>query len=225
MAAGSGKEGNVIMDLEKVIRVMVVDDHTMVRKGLATFMKIFDDIELVGEAACAEDAIQLCGEIMPDVMLLDIVLPDQDGITVTKVIRKQYPSVQVIALSSFQDEMMVLNAMEAGAVGYLLKDISADELSQAIHGARTGHVTLSPAAANIMIHAANHKTEPGHDLTEAEHVVLSYLVEGLNNTQIAKELVVSPSTIKSHVSNILAKLDASSRTEAVAIAIRSGLAV
>ena len=209
--------------LSETIKVMVVDDHTMVRRGIATFMKIIDDMELIGEASNGEDAIRLCGELMPDVILLDIVLPDQDGVTVTRVIRKRYPTIQIIGLSSFQDEMLILNMMEAGAVGYLLKDVSADELSQAIRGAKTGHVTLSPAAARVMVHAANHLPGLGHDLTDAEKAVMSLLVEGLNNTQIAKKLVVSPSTIKTHVSNILSKLGASSRTEAVAIAIRTGL--
>ncbi|KAA3661599.1 MAG: DNA-binding response regulator [Chloroflexi bacterium] len=202
---------------------MLVDDHTMVRRGLATFLKVFDDLELVGEAADGETAIQLCNSILPDVMLMDMVMPNMDGVTTTRIIRQRFPTVQVIALTSFKEEDLVQNALQAGAVGYLLKDVSAEKLAQAIRAAHVGQSTLSPGAAQALVHATTQPPPPGHDLTEREHAVLLLMVKGLNNTEIAEKLVVSPSTIKSHVSHILAKLNVSSRTEAVAVAVRHRL--
>lgn len=204
------------------IRVMLVDDHTMVRRGLATFLKIFDDLQLVGEAESGEAAIQLCAEVLPDVILMDMVLPDMDGAASTRVIRQQFPQVQVIALTSFKTGDLVRNALEAGAIGYLLKDVTADELVHAIRAAHAGRATLSPEVAQTLVEAAN-EPRPGLDLTERELEVLALMVEGLNNTQIAGKLTVSPSTIKSHVSNILSKLGVESRTEAVTLALRSHL--
>jgi len=205
------------------IRVMLVDDHTMVRRGLATFLMVFDDLELVGEAASGEAAIDLCGQVLPDVVLMDLMMPDMDGATATRLIRHQYPQVQVVVLTSFTEEQMVQHALQAGAIAYLLKDVSADELARAIRAAHAGRSTLSPQAAQALVHAANQPPAPGYDLTERERVVLALMVEGLNNTQIAARLVVSPSTIKTHVSNILSKLGVASRSEAVALALRSGL--
>jgi NarL family two-component system response regulator LiaR len=205
------------------IRVVLVDDHAMVRRGLATFLKVFDDLELAGEAANGEDAIQLCAQVLPDVVLMDMVMPDMDGVTATRAIRQQFPEVQVIALTSFKDKGLVQDALQAGAIGYLLKDVSADALAQAIRAAHAGRATLSPEAAQALVQAATQPPTPGHDLTERERDVLTLMVEGLNNTQIADKLVVSPSTIKSHVSHILAKLGVASRTEAVALAVRHRL--
>ena len=205
------------------IRVMLVDDHTMVRRGLATFLKVFDDLELAGEAASGDAAIQLCAQVLPDVVLMDMVMPDMDGATATRAIRGQFPMVQVIALTSFKEEWLIQSALQAGAIGYLLKDVSADELAQAIRAAHAGRATLAPEAAQALVHAATQPPAPGHDLTERERAVLALLVEGLNNTEIAERLVVSPSTIKSHVSNILSKLGVTSRTEAVALAVRHRL--
>ena len=205
------------------IRVMLVDDHTMLRRGLATFLKVFDDLELVGETASGEAAIQLCERIQPDVILMDLVMPDMDGVAATRAIRQRFPAVQVIALTSFKEEGLVQRALEAGAIGYLLKDVSADELAKAIRAARAGRSTLSPEAAQALVHAATQPPPPGRDLTERERDVLALMIEGLNNTEIAEKLVVSPSTVKSHVSNILAKLDVSSRTEAVVLAIQHSI--
>jgi NarL family two-component system response regulator LiaR len=206
------------------IRVMLVDDHMMVRRGLATILQVFDDLELVGEAADGAAAIQLCGDLMPDVILMDIAMPDIDGVMVTRAIRQRFPTVQVLALTSFNEDQMVQNALQAGAIGYLLKDLTADELAEAIRAAHAGRATLSPAALQAMVHATTQPAAAGHDLTERERDVLILMVEGLNNIEIAEKLVVSPSTIKSHVSHILSKLDVTSRTEAVAIAVRHHLA-
>jgi len=205
------------------IRVMLVDDHAMVRRGLATFLRVFDDLLLVGEAESGEAAIQLCAEVTPDVILMDMVLPGMDGAATTRVIRQQFPRTQVLALTSFKEEELVKNALDAGAIGYLLKDVSADELARAIRAAHGGRSTLSPDVAQVIVHAAGQPPKPGLDLTDRERTVLALMVEGLNNTQIAGRLTVSPSTIKSHVSNILSKLGVSSRTEAVALALRHGL--
>jgi NarL family two-component system response regulator LiaR len=203
------------------IRVMLVDDHTMVRRGLATFLKAFDDLELAGEARSGETALQVCAEVLPDVILMDMVMPDMDGAAATYLIRRQFPQVQVIALTSFKEGDLVKKALEAGAIGYLLKDVSADELARAIRAAHAGRATLSPEAAQALVETTNQSPAPGLDLTEREHEVLALMVEGLNNTQIAGRLTVSASTIKSHVSNILSKLGVASRTEAVSLALRN----
>jgi two-component system, NarL family, response regulator LiaR len=211
------------MNPSQPIRVMLVDDHAMVRRGLATFLKVFDDLELAGEADSGEVAVKLCAQILPDVVLMDLMMPGMDGATATHLIRQQFPEVQVVALTSFKEEELIRNALQAGAIGYLLKDVSADELARAIRSAHSGRASLSPEAAQALVHAANQPPLPGHDLTERERVVLALMVEGLTNTQIAGRLVVSPSTIKTHVSNILSKLGVASRSEAVAVALRSGL--
>ena len=211
------------------IRVMIVDDHAMVRRGLATILKVFDDssegagrpLQLAGEAENGVAAVKLCGEILPDVVLMDMVMPEMDGATATRAICENYPQVQVIALTSYKEGNLVKNALEAGAIGYLLKDVSADELARAIRAAHSGRATLSPEAAQALVEAANLPPAPGLDLTEREHEVLALMVEGLNNVQIAGRLTVSPSTIKSHVSNVLSKLGVASRTEAVTLALRS----
>jgi two-component system, NarL family, response regulator LiaR len=203
------------------IRVLIVDDHAMVRRGLATFLKVFDDLELAGEAESGQAAIELCARLQPDVVLMDMVMPDMDGAAATRLIRKQSDSVQVIALTSFKEEILVQSALQAGAIGYLLKDISAEELARAIRAAHAGRATLSPDVAEVIVQAAAKPPKPGFDLTDREREVLSLMIEGLNNTQIAGRLEVSPSTIKSHVSNILSKLGVASRTEAVTLALRN----
>jgi NarL family two-component system response regulator LiaR len=205
------------------IRVLIVDDHPMVRRGLATFLKVFEDLTLAGEAADGEAALQLCGQVSPDVVLMDMVMPAMGGIAATRAIRREFPNVQVIALTSFKDEGLVEKALQAGAISYLLKDVSANELARAIRSAHTGRATLSPEAAQVLVEAATQPPTPGHDLTEREWAVLALMVDGLNNTQIARRLGVSPSTVKSHVSNILTKLGVTSRTEAAALAVRHHL--
>jgi NarL family two-component system response regulator LiaR len=205
----------------KPIRVMLVDDYAMVRRGLATILKVFDDLQLAGEAENGAAAVKLCGEALPDVILMDMALPEMDGATATRIICQKYPQVKVIALTSFKEGGLIKSALEAGAIGYLLKDVSADDLVRAIRAAYAGRATLSPEAAQSLVETANQPPAPGLDLTEREREVLALMAEGLNNTQIAGRLTVSPSTIKSHVSNILAKLSVTSRTEAVTLALRN----
>jgi NarL family two-component system response regulator LiaR len=206
-------------ETSKRIRVMLVDDHLMVRRGLASVLQAFDDFELAGEAERGSTAVELCEKLQPDVLLMDMMMPDMDGAAATRLVRKRCPATRVIVLTSFKDEILVQSALQAGAIGYLLKDVSAHELAQAIRAAHAGRATISPEATQALVHATNEPV-PGQDLTERERVVLVLMVEGLNNTQIAGRLTVSPSTIKSHVSNILAKLGVASRTEAVALALR-----
>jgi two-component system, NarL family, response regulator LiaR len=207
----------------KPIRIMLVDDHAMVRKGLATFIKAYEDLQLAGEAENGAAGVKLCGEILPDVVLMDMVMPEMDGASATRAICEKYPQVQVIALTSFKEGDMVKNALEAGAIGYLLKDVSATDLVRAIRAAYAGRATLSPGAAQALVEASKQPVTPGQDLTEREREVLALMIEGLNNTQIAGKLIVSPSTIKSHVSNILSKLGVASRTEAVTLALRNNI--
>lgn len=205
------------------IAVLVVDDHAMVRRGLATFLKAFDDMELAAEAASGQEAVDLCAELHPDVVLMDMVLPDIDGAAATRQILEQSESTRVIALTSFKEEELVENALDAGAIGYLLKDVTAEELAEAIRDAYAGQATLSPEAAQALVDAANQPDPPGEDLTERELEVLALMIEGLTNRQIAGKLTVSPSTIKSHVRSILTKLNVASRTEAVSVALRNDL--
>ena len=208
----------------KPIRVLLVDDHAVVRSGLGAFLAAFDDLELAGEAPNGERAIALCQKVQPDVVLMDLVMPGMDGATATRQIRQQSPHIQVIALTSFKEQELVQGALQAGAIGYLLKDISADALANAIRAAVTGKPTLAPEAAQVLIQATRTPADtPGFDLTEREREVLSLMVQGLSNQQIAEKLIVSLSTAKFHVSSILSKLAAASRTEAVAIALQQHL--
>lgn len=208
----------------KTVRVMLVDDHVVVRSGLSSFLLAYDDLELVGEASGGELAISLCQKMRPDVVLMDLMMPGMDGATATKLIREKCPEIQVIALTSFKEKELVEGALKAGAIGYLLKDVTAEELAAAIRSAAAGKPTLAPEAAQVLIQATRVPADtPGFDLTDREREVLTLMVEGLNNKQIAERLVVSVSTAKFHVSSILSKLNANSRTEAVSFALQNRL--
>ena len=207
----------------KNIRVLLVDDHAVVRSGLADFLFAYDDLELVGEASSGEAAVSMCERVKPDVVLMDLVMPGMDGAEATRAIRQAYPDIQVIALTSYKEEDLVQAAMQAGAIGYLLKNITAEELAEAIRSAKAGRPTLAPEAAQVLIHATTKPPDLGFDLTPRESEVLALLSEGLTNPEIAERLVVSRSTVKHHVRAILSKLGASSRTEAVALAIKHHL--
>ncbi len=206
------------------IRVLLVDDHAVVRSGLAAFMMVFDDLELVGEASDGREAVLQCEALQPDVVLMDLIMPEMDGATATQAIRGRWPNIQVVVLTSFKEDDLVQGALRAGAIGYLLKNTSADHLAQAIRGAIVGRATLAPEAAQALIHAHHSLYQTIHfDLTEREKEVLLLMTQGLNNVEIADRLFVSRSTVKFHVSSVLSKLNANTRTEAVAIALQNHL--
>jgi NarL family two-component system response regulator LiaR len=207
------------------IRVMLVDDHDMVRRGLATFLMAKTDLELVGEAADGIEALEVCAEVQPDVILMDLIMPGMDGAAATRAIREQWPDVQVIALTSFQEKNLIKEALEAGAIGYLLKNVTVEELSAAIRSAHAGQSALAPEAIRVLLQDEEDTAEKITDykLTPREQEVLVLLVEGLNNRQIAERLFVSRATAKAHVSHILEKLDVSNRAEAITLSLRHGL--
>jgi two-component system, NarL family, response regulator LiaR len=211
------------MQQEKPVRILIADDHAMVRSGLAAFLDAFDDLELVGEAADGLEAVKLCDELQPDIVLMDMLMPGMDGPAATRLIHARWPATRVIALTSFGQESLVQGALQAGAISYLLKNVSHDELAQAIRAAHIGRATLAPEAMQALIRVATRLPEPGLDMTPREREVLALMVKGLSNPEIAGRLSVTESTIKSHVSSILSKLEVTSRTEAVSLAIQRHL--
>ncbi|GAB1420276.1 response regulator transcription factor [Anaerolineales bacterium] len=205
--------------MSDTIKILIVDDHHMVRKGLVVLLEEFEGFEILGEANDGEHALDICGQSCPDVVLMDMNMPRMDGISATRKIKEVCPKTEVVILSSFSEEDQVQAALKAGAMSYLMKDISGDELASAIRRAHEGESTLSPQAARILIQASTRPPSIGHDLTERERDVLSLMIEGLNNREIGEQLIISSSTVKNHVSSILSKLETTSRTQAVAIAV------
>lgn len=202
------------------IRVLVVDDHEMVREGLAAMLKTSPDMELIGQVSDGDYAVTFCAETCPDVVLMDLEMPKMDGITATAKIREHCPQTQVIALTSFSDDERIQAALQAGVIGYLLKNIPARQLQEAICNAHAGKSTLASEAAQSLIQASVRSPKLGADLTERELEVLALMIEGQTNAQIAQSLDISLSTAKFHVSTILSKLNASSRTEAASLALK-----
>lgn len=204
------------------IRIMIVDDHAVVRSGLGAFLSAMPDMVLVGEAENGDEAVLRCGRLHPNVVLMDLMMPIVDGVAATERIRKSHPETQVIVLTSFQEDALVRNALNAGAVGYLMKNVSATELANAIRAAHQGKMTLAPEAAQALFRASQEPPEVDA-LTEREREVLSLMVDGLSNAEIAERLFVSLSTVKYHTSNILSKLGVDNRVGAVALAIQKKL--
>ncbi len=214
-----------MMDASQVIQVMLVDDHNVVRSGLATFLRAYDDLELVGEAKNGLEAVALCHKKKPDVILMDLMMPEMDGIAATRTILADYPDIKIIAMTSFEEEKLVQGVLAAGAISYLLKNVTSDELANAIRAAASGKSTLSPEAARALIQATRPPKQPLVDLTEREREVLNLVVQGQSNQQIADGMVISLATVKAHISNILSKLGVSSRAEAIAYAIKNKIVV
>jgi len=211
------------MDTLQKIQVMLVDDHNVVRSGLATFLRAYDDLELVGEAKNGLEAVNLCHEKQPDVILMDLMMPEMDGIAATKAILADHPEIKIIAMTSFEEETLVQGVLAAGAISYLIKNVTADELAFAIRAAFLGRSTLSPEAARVLVQATRPTKQPLFDLTEREQEVFKLVVQGNSNQQIADSLVISITTVKAHISSILSKLQVSSRAEAIAYAIKHKL--
>jgi NarL family two-component system response regulator LiaR len=207
------------------IRLLIVDDHKVVRNGLKIFISLFEEIELVGEAQNGQQALEQCIQHEPDVVLMDMIMPVMDGPTAIRTIRKRFPSIQFIALTSFEEEELVHRAITAGAISYLYKDVEEEELIEAIHAAHEGRSVVAPAALQALVKQANKRTEPTNitPLTVREQEILTLVARGMTNPQIADQLVISPSTVQFHVHNILTKLQAQTRTEAVAVATQNKL--
>lgn len=207
------------MSTAKQIRVLIVDDHGMVRRGLAAYLKNEATLLVIGEARDGEEAIEACATDHPDVVLMDLVMPGMGGVEATRVIRQRWPRVQVVVLTSFGEKDLVQQALRAGATSYLLKNVSGEDLSAAIHDAYAGRTILAPEAVQALIAPGTPKKLPGVELTPREREVLALLSKGLSNPEIARRLSVRPATIKTHVSKILTKLGVTSRGEAIALAI------
>jgi NarL family two-component system response regulator LiaR len=212
------------MNEQESIRVLSVDDHELLRRGIQFALLSFDDLDLVGEAASGDEALALCAEIRPDVVLMDMKLTDEmDGIAATRAIRAGFPLIQVLVLSSFFDRKLVQGAMQAGAIGYLVKGVSGEDLAEAIRAAHAGRPALAMEALEILVQPAGSEGKVVQELTNREREVLAFLVEGSSNAEIAAQLHITVSAVKYHVSNILSKLGAANRTEAAALARRQGL--
>lgn len=207
------------------IRVMIVDDQYIVRSGLATFVGIQPDLTLVGEAKDGEEAVRICADAAPDVILMDLLMPRMGGAAATQAILAQHPTIKVLALTSFKEKELVQEILRAGAKGYMLKDVGADELADAIRNVYAGRTALAPEAMAALLDPQPVLKEEllGNDLTERERDVLTLMVKGLSNPHIAEQLIVSLSTVKFHVSSILGKLQATTRSEAVRLALQHHL--
>ncbi len=211
------------MNESKLIRVMIVDDHGMVRRGLVAYLISDPDLEVVAEGRDGQEAIELCEKFQPDVILMDLVMPELSGVAATRIIHKRWPKVQVIALTSFQEKELVQEAFQAGAISYLLKNVSGEDLAEAIRASYAGRRMLAKEAVEALTQDDSTETSIGRDLTLREREVLSHLAKGLTNPEIAQQLSVSRSTIKAHVSNILSKLGVSNRAAAIALALEHNL--
>ena len=205
------------------VRILVVDDHKVVRKGLRTFIAVHDDLLLVGEAGNGDEAIEQCAALLPDVVLMDLKMPVMDGPTAIGHIRARFPDVAIIALTSFDDDTLAQQALEAGAIGYLFKDVEEDELMSAIRLASQGRGVVAPSAMQALVARRHDEDDYEVALTTREADTLALVAQGLTNPQIAERLSISVSTVNFHVHNVLDKLGAKTRTEAVVLAAREGL--
>ncbi|MGA2014357.1 MAG: response regulator transcription factor [Solirubrobacteraceae bacterium] len=210
------------------IGIFLVDDHRVVRSGLSAYLKVIADMDVVGEAADGRQALDRIAELesggsLPDVVLMDMTMPVMDGISATREIKARWPAIEVVAMTSFVEEAMVRQALEAGAAGYLLKDADADEVAEAVRIALAGQMHLDPSVARLLADSVRRPRRAGADLTPREREVLGLLAQGASNRQVAETLVVSERTARTHVSAILGKLGLASRTQAALWAVREGL--
>lgn len=211
------------MEIDTPIRILIVDDHAMLRKGLTVFLMSYPDLKLVGEGANGKEALALCAETLPDVVLMDLMMPIMDGIAATRFIRHDFPDAQVVALTSFGEEHLIRDALEAGAISYLFKKVSADDLAKAIRAAHEGVPTYAPEVTEILVRSLREPNSTFENLTPREREVLSLMVKGLSNNEIAQTLMITLSTAKSHVGSILHKLGVASRTEAIVMVLQHNL--
>ena len=205
------------------IRIVVVDDHAMLRKGLGVFLMSYPDLELVGEAANGKEAVAMCADKQPDVVLMDLMMPVMDGISATRLICLSHPQIQVIALTSFGEERMIRDALEAGAISYLFKKVSADDLARAIRAANEGISTYAQEVTDILVQSLHKPKLFFESLTPREREILALMVKAMPNTEIATTLNISVSTTKSHVSNVLTKLNVGTRIEAILLVLEQNL--
>lgn len=209
------------MDTQPPIRIVIVDDHAMLRKGLAVFLMSYPDLKLVGEAANGKEALAVCADHHPNVVLMDLLMPIMDGITATRLIRDSYPDIQIIALTSFGEERLIKEVLTAGAISYLFKKISADDLAHAIRAAHQGISTYAPEVTDILVQSLQKPKSLFESLTPREREVMVLMVKGMGNNEISDTLMIELSTTKSHVGAILSKLGVTSRTEVIAMVMES----
>ena len=211
------------MNTHDKIKVLIIDDHDMVRKSLKILLDSFDDFEVVADIDNGLMGLTLCRKYQPDVVLMDILMPGLDGIVTTRMIHESWPSIQIVALTSSSDENIIHDVVQAGAISYLLKNGSIDDVADAVRAAYHRQPVLSSLAIQALISTTQHPFSFGYDLTRRQKEVLALMVEGLNNRQIARTLVISNSTVKNHICSIYAKLNTTNRTQTVALAVKNQL--
>ena len=211
------------MTEKNVIKVIIVDDHPLVRHGMKTVFEAYDDIEMVAEAENGKEALEVCAKFKPDVVIMDMVMPILDGAEATSQLIKKFPDIKVIALTSFNDKDLIKKSLKAGAVSFILKNITGAKLVKIIKDVHRGKFVLSPHATKILLTELREKNDDNIKLTKREKEILALIVEGLSNKEIAKRLFLSNSTIQFHVSNVLSKLGVSKRTEAAYLALKQKL--
>lgn len=207
------------MNTQTPIQIVIVDDHAMLRKGLAVFLMSYPDLQLVGEATNGKEALALCEEKRPDVVLMDLLMPIMDGITATRLIHESFPDIKIIALTSFGEEHLIKDVLEAGAISYLFKKILADDLAEAIRAAQQGVATYAPEVTDILVESLQRPKSLFESLTPREREVMDLVVKGMSNNEIAELLMIELSTAKSHVGSILSKLNVTSRSEVIAMVL------
>ena len=212
---------------DEIISILLVDDHTIVREGLKTLLELFEDIQVVGEAANGKSAVEIASQLQPDVILMDLIMPEMDGIQTTSEIHERYPAIKVIALTSFLEDDKIVPAIQAGATSFLLKDVTPDALVEAIRAAYRGESRLNPQITKKLMEKVTSQPKsaesPAADLTDREMEVVRLVAEGLSNKDIAARLVISEKTVKTHVSSILSKLHLNDRTQLAVYALKSGI--